>query len=41
VPLAGIEPALLAESDFESDLKRFLGYPQLSCDVTDPVFPIG
>jgi hypothetical protein len=41
VPLAGIEPALLAESDFESDLTLFLSYPQLSRDVTDPIFPIG
>ena len=30
VPLAGIEPALLAESDFELSLERFPACPQLS-----------
>jgi hypothetical protein len=33
VPLAGIEPALLAESDFESALGRFLGYLRLSHEL--------
>jgi hypothetical protein len=30
VPLAGIEPALLAESDFESALAGFSVFPRLS-----------
>ena len=41
VPLAGIEPALLAESDFESAFKRFLDYPQLSHRLHYLIFPIG
>jgi hypothetical protein len=41
VPLAGIEPALLAESDFESCLWCLTDVHQLSCDIPTLVFPRG
>jgi hypothetical protein len=41
VPLVGIEPALLAESDFESALVGFPASPQLSHNILCAVFTTG